>query len=471
MQNGFTPANAPHVIAALQTALGADAIAPAPARYLEDPRAIFTGCTGMLLRPRTPEEIAEILRIANAHRVAVVPYGGGTGLVGGQIMPGAMPLVISLERMDKIRATYAEENIIEVDAGAILGHVHAAAEAVGRLFPLSLASEGSARIGGLLGTNAGGVNVLRYGNARDLCLGLEAVLPTGEIWRGLSRLRKDNTGYDLRNLLIGAEGTLGIITGASLKLFSAPKSRATAAIALADPAAAVALLDMARTELGETISAFEVIARQSGMFLRETCPEIRLPFADIPDWMVLIEIGLPVGDAGAAMEALFLAAHEAGLAQDGVIAQNEAQRGALWAMREHIPVANKRIGAISSHDISVPISRIPAFIADGTAMLAQFGAVRVNCFGHLGDGNLHFNVFPPVGEGRAQWLDRRGAIKGTVHDLVARYGGSFSAEHGVGRFKTGDLERYGSGAKLAAMRTIKAALDPNGIMNPGAVLA
>ncbi|KIC26152.1 MULTISPECIES: FAD-binding oxidoreductase [unclassified Leisingera] len=445
--------------------------APEP-RYLEEPRGRYRGQAGLLALPRSVEEVSILVREANAARVPVVPYGGGTGLVGGQVMAkGPAPLLISLERMAAIRAVHARENVLIAEGGAILADVQAAAQEAGRLFPLSLAAEGSARIGGNLATNAGGVNVLRYGNARDLCLGLEAVLPSGEIWNGLSRLRKDNTGYDLRNLLIGAEGTLGVITAAALKLSPIPASQGTAVFTVTDPQAAIDLLALARDHAGEGVSAFELIHRQGLDFLAETLPQVRQPFAEAPEWCVLIELGLPRGlEAEDTLAALFEAAEAAGLASDGVIAQSDSQRQMLWAVREHIPLANKAIGSVSSHDISVPISEIPAFIERGRAAVAGLGDFRINCFGHLGDGNLHYNVFPAKGRKREEYEAARGAVKEAVHDLVQAFGGSFSAEHGVGRMKSGDLERYGDPAKLAAMRAIKQALDPNGIMNPGAVL-
>ncbi len=447
--------------------------APEP-RYLEEPRGRYQGEAGLLALPRNTQEVATLIRAAHKARVPVVPYGGGTGLVGGQVMPGApAPLLLSLEKMNAIRGVYPEENVLIAEAGAVLADVQAAAAEAGRLFPLSLAAEGSARIGGNLATNAGGVNVLRYGNARDLCLGLEAVLPNGEIWHGLSRLRKDNTGYDLRNLLIGSEGTLGVITAASLKLSPIPAGRGTAIFVVPSPLAAISLLSLARDTLGEGISAFELIHRQGLDFLAETLPQLRQPFERAPEWCVLIELGLARGlDPETALADLFEAAMEAELALDGVIAQSEAQRDELWAVRENIPEANRLIGSVSSHDISVPISAIPDFIARGGGAIAALGEgdMRINCFGHLGDGNLHYNVFPAPGKTRKAYEHLRDAVKRTVHDLVHDFGGSVSAEHGIGRLKTADLERYGDPVKLAAMRAIKAALDPHGIMNPGAVL-
>ena len=384
---------------------------------------------------------------------------------------GPAPVILSLERMHRIREVYPSENVMVVDAGVILADVHKAAGEIGRMFPLSLASEGSARIGGLLATNAGGVNVLRYGNARAQCLGLEVVTASGAVWNGLTRLRKDNTGYDLRDLMVGSEGTLGIITGAALRLVPAPPEVGAALLAVPDPAAALALLSMAQTRIGEGISAFEIIHRAGLEFLAEVGPEVTPPFEDSPEWMVLIDLGLSEGaNPQEALEGLFEAAFEAGLVSDGVVAQSLQQRANLWAIREQIPIANRRIGAVSSHDISVPLSAIPEFIEKGDAALATIAPFRINCFGHLGDGNLHYNVFPPKGQSRDAFEDARPAVKRAVHDLTHALGGSVSAEHGVGRLKVADLEHYGDPVKLALMRSIKQALDPQGILNPGAVL-
>ena len=445
------------------------ALAP---HYLEEPRGRWAGQAGVVLAPGNVEEVAEVIRAANAARVPVVPYGGGTGLVGGQICAeGPAPVLLSLERMREIRAVYPDENLMVVEAGAILSDVHDAATAADRLYPLSIAAKGSARIGGLLATNAGGVNVLRHGNARDLCLGLEAVLPDGQIWHGLKRLRKDNTGYDLRDLLIGAEGTLGVITAATLRLAPRPAGEGTALMVVDGPAAALKLLSMARDHMGEGISAFELMHRTGLDFLSEALPDLRQPFETPPEWFVLIDVGLARGlEPAGALEALFEQAFEAGLVRDGMIAQSEAQRQDFWEVREQIPEANRRIGAVSSHDISVPLGAIPDFIEKGARVIADLGDFRINCFGHLGDGNLHYNVFPVPGRSRDDHLQERDAIKRAVHDLVHEMGGSISAEHGIGRLKVADLERYGDPAKLSAMRAIKAALDPVGIMNPGAVL-
>ena len=458
-------------LADLRAVLPDDSFRTDTSPYLTEPRGRFAG-SGIVVAPRDTAEVARILGYCNARRIGVVPYGGGTGLVGGQLMNGgAAPLVLSLERMTAIRATYPSESVLVAEAGAILADVQRAAEDIGRLFPLSLASEGSARIGGLLSTNAGGVNVLRYGNARAQCLGLEVVRPDGTVWNGLSRLRKDNTGYDLRDLMIGAEGTLGIITAAALKLAPRPVGIGAAIMAVPNPEAALSLLALAGERIGDGISAFEIMHRQGFDFLAEVGPEVRQPFDEVPEWCVLIDVGLPAGLVPeAALEDLFAAAADAGLVTDGVIAQSHAQRDAFWHIRESIPEANRRIGSVSSHDISLPLSAVPAFIERGSQALAEVGEFRINCFGHLGDGNLHYNVFPVHGRSRADDEVVRPKVKEVVHDLVHAMDGSVSAEHGIGRLKVDDLERYGDPAKLAMLRAIKGALDPLGIMNPGAVL-
>lgn len=437
---------------------------------LAEPRGRFVGQGGVLARPRSVDEVSALLSHAHAQRVAVVPYGGGTGLVGGQVSPDLpAPLILSLQNLSEISQVLPQEHLLIAQAGAILQNVQEAALEAGRLFPLSIASRGSAQIGGLLSTNAGGVNVLRYGSARALCLGLEAVLPNGEVWHGLSRLHKDNTGYDLRDLLIGAEGTLGVITAATLRLAPLPAGEGTAFLTLRDPAAGLSLLSLARAELGECVSAFELISGVGLSFLQETLPQVRLPMAVVPPWGALISIGVPRGiDPGQALEDLFASALAAGLVSDGVIAQSQAQREMLWEMREQIPQANRRIGAIASHDISLPLGELAAFIPRAQeALLAEAPALRINCFGHLGDGNLHYNLFPPAGGLASSYAQQRAHLTGIVYDLVSEMGGSVSAEHGIGRLKTAELARYGDPVRLGALRAVKAALDPRGIMNPG----
>ncbi len=460
------------LIARLEAALPG-AVRPVEPRHLEEPRGRWRGQAGVLVAPSSTEEVAAAIRHAGEARVGVVPLGGGTGLVGGQVMPdGPAPMLLSLARMARIRGVHADENALVAEAGATLAEVQGAAEAEGRLFPLSYASEGTARIGGALAVNSGGLNVLRYGTARDLCLGIEAVLPDGQVLHGLKRLRKDNTGYDLRNLLIGSEGTLGVITAAALRLYPRPARRATAFLAVPGPAEALALLARAGRVAGEAVSAFELISGQGLRFLGEAGLAVSHPFgAALPDWLVLTEIACSgAADPGALVEALFEEGFAAGEVLDGHVAQSEAQRAAFWALRETIPEANRRIGAVASHDIALPLSEIPGFLEEAGARLAGLGPLRVNAFGHLGDGNLHYNQFPPAGETRAAWAHLAAGASRIVHDLTVARGGSFSAEHGVGRLKVGDLELYGDPAKLDAMRRIKAALDPVGIMNPGAVL-
>ncbi|MEI6097122.1 MAG: FAD-binding oxidoreductase [Alphaproteobacteria bacterium] len=440
-------------------------------RYLDEPRGRWHGIAGAVACPATVEDVALIVRECAKACIGIVPWGGGTGLVGGQIMTeGPLPLILSLERLNRVRAIYPEENVLVVEAGVILADVHRAAEAKGRIFPLTLASQGSCRIGGNLASNAGGVNVLRYGNARDLCLGLEAVLPDGSVWHGLKRLRKDNTGYDLRGLLIGSEGTLGIITAAALRLFPRPAAEGAALMVVRDPAAALRLLEVADQQLGGQISAFELIAGVGLQFLAETMPQIRQPFDAIPEWLVLIDLGLSSGTPEVALTTLFEQALAEGLVTDGIVAQSGAQRASFWELRETIPLANRAIGAVSSHDISLPMTEMADFIAAAGPALQRLGPFRINCFGHMGDGNLHYNVFPPKGQKSSDFKNLRESVKTLIHDMVAACGGSVSAEHGIGRLKTDDLQRYGDPAKLAAMRALKRALDPLGIMNPGAVL-
>jgi FAD/FMN-containing dehydrogenase len=456
----------------LRSDLPEGTLAAPEARYLEEPRGRWQGIAGAVALPRSTNEVAAIVRACAAARVGIVPHGGGTGLVGGQVMTkGPAPLILSLEKMVAVRGTFAAENVLVVESGMILADVQAEATRVGRLFPLSLASEGSCRIGGNLAANAGGTAVLRYGNARDLCLGLEAVLPDGTVFNGLKRLRKDNAGYDLRHLLIGSEGTLGVITAASLRLYPIPGANVVALLAVPSPSAALELLGLAQGHLPGMVSSFELIHRMGFDFLAETLPDLRAPLDPVPEWLVLVELGLPMAlDPEPTMAGLYAMGAEAGLVSDGVIATSQAQAAGLWHLREMIPEANRRIGAVSSHDISLPLSEIPGFIAEAPQALRGLGEFRINCFGHLGDGNLHWNVFAVRGVDRRDHDGVRDRVKEAVHDMVHARGGSVAAEHGVGRLKVADLQRYGDPGKLAAMRAIKAALDPLGIMNPGAVL-
>jgi len=461
------PADAPF-LEALSARLPAGTLRPAGPGYLQEPRGRWAGAAGVLACPGSADQVATILAACQAAQVPVIPYGGGTGLVGGQLAPDLpAPLILSLERMNRIRAVDPSGNTLTAEAGCILADVQAAAAAAGRLFPLSLASEGSARIGGLLATNAGGTGVLRWGNTRALTLGIEAVTAAGQVWHGLRGLRKDNAGYDLRDLVIGSEGTLAVITAATLRLVPRPARVGAGLFVVPNPAAALDLLTAVQDLAGEGVSAFELIAGKGLQFLAETLPQVRQPFARAPDWCVLIELGL---GASQDPDALLAAVFETGIASDGLIAQSDGQRADFWAVREMIPEANRRIGAVSSHDISVPLAAIPAFIERAGQALAALGDWRINCFGHVGDGNLHYNVFPAPGRSRAEHEPQRPAIKRAVHDLVHDLGGSVAAEHGVGRLKVADLERYGDPVALGMMRAIKDALDPAGILNPGAVL-
>ena len=463
----------PEICRALAHSLPDGVVAEPTHAYLEEPRGRYMGKAGALVRPRTTEQVARTVRFAAEHGIGIVPYAGGTGLVGGQIAEaGPLPILLSVERLSSIRHVNRIDNVMVAEAGVILADARAAAQDADRLFPLSIAAQGSARIGGNLATNAGGIQVLRYGNARDLCLGIEAVLADGSVLHGLSPLRKDNTGYDLRHLLIGSEGTLGIITAASLRLYPQPSSVATGFVPVRSPSVALELLGLCQHAVGETLGAFELVHGQGLRFLDETMPEIPQPFADRPEWSVLIEVACgDQANASDALEAALSQGLEAGLIEDALVAQSQGQADAFWTVRETIPLANRRVGAVSSHDISVPMSAIADFIDAGFEAIAEINPdLRLNCFGHLGDGNLHYNVFPPKGRDKKRYDSIRPKIKRTLHDLVHQMGGSVSAEHGVGRLKTEDLERYSDPAKLAAMRAIKAALDPKGILNPGAVL-
>jgi FAD/FMN-containing dehydrogenase len=461
------------LLARLAAALGSDAVRTPEPRHLEEPRGRRRGRAAAILLPGSTDAVARAVALCAEARVGIVPFGGGTGLVGGHTpTEGPAPVILSLERMARVREVDPVDGVMVAEAGVVLADAQAAARAADRLFPLSLASEGSARIGGLLATNAGGVNVLRYGNARDLCLGVEAVLADGSVLHGMRRVLKDNLGYDLRHLLIGSEGTLGIITAASLRLFPIPDERATAWVATSGPEAALALLGLLRDRLGQTVSAFELMHRRGFEFLAEAGLPARPPIAPPPEWTVLVEAADGAGAAvGLRLEAALASALADGMATDALVAQTEAQRRAFWAAREAIPEANRRIGSVSSHDVALPPGRIVAFLARADAAIAAIDpGLRVNCFGHLGDGNLHYNVFPARGRSRGDHEAARPAVKAAVHELVAALGGSVAAEHGVGRIKTADLVRYADPAKVAAMRAIKAALDPLGVLNPGAVL-
>jgi FAD/FMN-containing dehydrogenase len=348
--------------------------------YLEEPRGRWQGRALAIVAPASVDEVSAVLGLCSQTGTPVIPYGGGTGLVGGQLAEeGTAPVILTLERMRALRSFDVDAGTLTIEAGAILQDIHAMAEAQGWIFPLTLASQGSARLGGLLATNAGGVNVIRYGNARDLVLGIEAVLADGTVINTLSPLRKNNMGYDLRHLLIGSEGTLGVITAASLRLFPKPARQGAAMMVVPSPEAALSLLKLAQARVGDALSAFELISQQGLLFLDAMGPETRQPFDPRPEWMCLIDLGMGAGgNPEAALEALFAAAFEAGLVSDGVIAQSDGQRAEFWALRENIPEANRRIGAVSSHDISVPVALVPRFIAEAPARIGAVGAFRLN---------------------------------------------------------------------------------------------
>ena len=431
-----------------------------------------------VVRPANTQEVAAVVKACAAAGAPIVPQGGNTGLsVGSTPDTSGREVVLSLTRMNAVRALDPDNLTLTVEAGSILQNVQEAAEQAGLLFPLSLAAEGSCTIGGNLGTNAGGTQVLRYGNTRDLCLGLEVVTPQGEVWDGLRGLRKDNTGYDLRDLFIGSEGTLGIITAATLKLYPRPAAQLTACAAVSSMEQAVRLLALAHQHLGAGLTGFEVMGRFALQLVDKHMPQLRVPFIDQPEvqWGVLLENSDNESEdhARARFEALLETAFEAGCVQDAVVAENIAQAHQLWHIRENIPLAQAEEGLNIKHDISVPISRIPAFVAHADALLTrEIPGVRLVNFGHLGDGNLHYNVQAPEGgDAKAFLRDQEDRVNHLVYEAVAQFGGSFSAEHGVGALKTDKLERYQSPVALTMMRAIKQALDPQNLMNPGRVLS
>ncbi|MEC5160662.1 MULTISPECIES: FAD-binding oxidoreductase [unclassified Janthinobacterium] len=448
--------------------------AAAMAPFLADWRGRFTGSAQAVLRPATVAQVAALVRACARWRVALVPQGGNTGLVLGSVPDASgAAVVLSLARLNRIRAVDPVNRTITVDAGCILQHVQEAAAQAGCLFPLSLAAEGSCTIGGNLSTNAGGTAVLRYGNTRELCLGLEVVTPQGELWSGLRGLRKDNTGYDLRDLYIGAEGTLGVITGAVLKLYPQPKARVTALAALASPAHALRLLGVMQDHCGASLTGFELMSRFCLELVAAHFPQLPRPFAGAHAQYVLLELSSSESEAHAValLETSVAAALEADVIEDAVVATSVAQSQGLWQLREHIPLAQAAAGKNIKHDVSLPISAIADFIAGTAASLERaFPGAQLVCFGHLGDGNLHYNVAPPAGAGERQFLAHQDAINRIVHDSVDSYGGSISAEHGIGALKRDELARYKSPLELQLMRAVKAALDPLGIMNPGKVL-
>jgi FAD/FMN-containing dehydrogenase len=443
------------------------------APFLRDWRGRFTGSAMAVLRPGSVQEVVYLVRACGDARVPIVPQGGNTGLVLGSVPDASgKAVVLSLARLNTIRSVDPVNRTMTVDAGCILQNVQEAAAAQGCLFPLSLAAEGSCTIGGNLSTNAGGTGVLRYGNTRELCLGLEVVTPQGEIWSGLRGLRKDNTGYDLRDLFIGAEGTLGIITGAVLKLFPQPKASITALAALASPADALRLLSIMQDRCGASLTGFELMSGYCLQLVHKHFPQLPYPFP-VHAQYVLLELSSSESEAHAVglLETAIGAALDGDVIEDAVVATSVAQSQALWQVREHIPLAQAADGKNIKHDISLPVSAIASFIGHTEPLLQNaFPDCQLVCFGHLGDGNLHFNVAPPPGISNEDFLVNQEALNRVVHDNVVAFGGSISAEHGIGALKRDELTRYKSPVELQMMRAIKAALDPLGIMNPGKIL-
>jgi FAD/FMN-containing dehydrogenase len=443
------------------------------APYLTDWRGLYRGRTPLVLRPGSTEEAAEIVRLCAEARVAIVPQGGNTGLVGGSVPDaGGEQILVSMSRLNRIRALDAEDFTMTAEAGCVLADAQQAAADADRLFPLSLGAEGRCQIGGVISTNAGGIAVLRYGSMRALVLGLEAVLADGSVWNGLRRLRKDNTGYDLKQLFIGAEGTLGLVTAAVLKLFPRPSETVTGLVAAPNAAAAVSLLARLRAASDDRVTSFELMSRASIDLAVAFVPETADPMPQAPA-CVLIELSSGSGGAGLReiAEAALADAIDAGLALDAVLAASEAQARRLWRLREAVPEAQRLSGPSVKHDISAPVSAVPELLARaGEAVEKVLPGTRPMPFGHVGDGNIHYNLLAPVGMSDEAFLAKSGDLTRAVHDVVAAIGGSISAEHGLGQLRRAEALHYKSAVEIDLMRRVKAALDPLGIMNPGKVI-
>ena len=441
--------------------------------FVTEMRGLFGGATPVVLRPGSVEEVSRILRLASQTGTPIVPQGGNTGLVGGQMPDGSgHQIVLSLSRLNRIREIDPLSNTITVEAGVILENLQRAADAADRMFPLSLASQGSCQVGGNLSSNAGGTAVLAFGNARELCLGVEIVLPTGEVFDDLRKLKKDNTGYDLKNLFIGAEGTLGVMTAAVLKLFPKPKGREVAWVGLESPAAALSLFGLASDRAGTALTAFELIGRTPLDFALAYAAGSIAPLQPSWPWNVLIEIssGRSADDARGLIEEILSEGLEKGLAGDAVIAASIAQANAFWTLRENLSEAQRPQGASIKHDVSVPIVHVPELIERAAKAVERVvPGARVACFGHMGDGNLHYNVSQPVGADAKDFLAYYRPMNKAVHDIVRELGGSISAEHGIGQLKRDELIATAPPVAIDLMRRIKAALDPAGIMNPGKI--
>ncbi|MFK4488506.1 FAD-binding oxidoreductase [Bradyrhizobium sp. USDA 336] len=438
--------------------------------YVTEERNLFHGRSPLVLRPGSTAEVSAICKLASAHNIALVPQGGNTGLVGGQT-PHNGEVVVSLRRLDKIREVDTASNTMTCEAGVVLQIAQAKASEVDRLFPLSLGAEGSCTIGGNLSTNAGGTAALAYGVAREMALGLEVVLADGRVLNSLSKLKKDNTGYNLHNLFIGAEGTLGIITAATLKLFPKPRAIETAFVGLKSPAAALRLLTIAQGEAANALTSFELLSELAVDFSVRHGIDVRDPLAEKHPWYVLMELSSPSEDARTLLETILGRAMEEEIVDDAVIAASLAQRGAFWKLRDEMSAAQKPEGGSIKHDISVPVAAVPEFIAEADAAVVKLiPGARPVPFGHLGDGNLHYNVSQPIGADTADFLARWHDVNAVVFEIVLRMGGSISAEHGIGVLKRDELPQVKDKTAIELMRSIKAMLDPLGIMNPGKVL-
>ncbi|WP_099865213.1 FAD-binding oxidoreductase [Pararhizobium haloflavum] len=446
------------------------------AAYTQEHRGLYHGATPLVVRPGCVEEVCALLTLASETGTAVIPQGGNTGLTGAQVplTDGPAGIIISMSRLNRIRSIDPVGNTMTVDAGVILQSAQDAAREADRLFPLSLGAEGSCQIGGNLSTNAGGTAVLAYGNMRQLCLGLEVVLPTGEVFDGLRRLKKDNTGYDLRDLFIGAEGTLGIITGAVLKLFPRPRGREVMVAGLAGPEDALRLFRRADDLCGPALTGFELMPRIGVEFTARHIEGVRDPLEEPHHWYVLAEIssGRSEEAARSLAEALFEKGFNDGLIEDAVLAQNETHRDQLWHMRESLSWAQKPEGGSIKHDVSVPVASIPEFLARAdAAVLKAIPGARIVAFGHLGDGNIHYNISQPIEADKQAFLARWGEMNECVHGIVRELSGSISAEHGIGQLKRDELAAIRPAIEMDLMRRIKTAFDPAGIMNPGKVLS
>ena len=466
--------NKSQLIAGLAALLGESAVigdvAQMPA-FLNEPRKRFHVPAVAVARPTDVGQVQAICRWANDNRVALIPQGGNTGLVGAQVPLSGEEVIVSLQRLDRVREVNAAAGHMTLEAGVILQHAHEVAEAAGAMFPLWIASQGSARIGGVLSSNAGGVQVLAYGNARELCLGVEAVLADGRLYQGLNALKKDNTGYDLKDLLVGAEGTLGIITAATLRLFPQPVGHETAFCSVASPEAALELFYLMRERTGSRLTAFELMPRfgielqlKYGMLARD-------PAASVSPWYALIEVNRMTGGVPGALQSALEEAFAQAIITDASVAQSEADRTLMWATREQMSEVQSKEGASIKHDVSVPIAAVPRFLAEATAAVEKVvPGIRPCSFGHMGDGNIHFNFSQPVGADGKAFMAREKDVNAAVYEVVARLHGSISAEHGIGQLKSGLLKQVKDPVALEMMRAVKRALDPNNILNPGKLL-